>query len=272
VPVTPGANSGIQRTFFISPSNNSSLNATFRFYYFDSELNGKDKNTLGLWKSTDGNTWSFVGADNHDAINNYVEKNSIADFSYWTLSDVLNPLPLVLLSFSATCENNNALVRWETSIEQDIDHFTIQKSEDGSLWNDVGHVPAQNISSGAKYDWKDINPSGHAFYRLKIFELSGSYSFSPVFSGGCNDLSMPFTVYPNPTDNAATVRVSVRQNTKAELILMNVSGEILELHDWYLQVGMNTFSLSNITKLPSGTYIVRLLFNGNNLQQKLIKK
>ncbi len=272
VPVTTGANSGIQRTFFISPSNNSSLNATFRFYYLDAELNGKNKNTLGLWKSTDGNTWSLVGADNRDATNNYVEKNSIADLSYWTLSDALNPLPLVLLSFSAICENNFALVRWETSIEQNIDHFVIQKSEDGSLWNDVGYVPAQNISSGAKYDWKDFDPSGHAFYRLKIFEFSGSYSLSPIFSGGCNDISMPFTVYPNPTDNAATVRISVRQNTKAELMLMNASGEILELHDWYLQVGVNTFSLLNIPKLASGTYIVRLLLNGNNFQQKLIKK
>src|SRR5579871_3330765 len=81
VPVAVSTSSGIQRTFFISPANNNSLNATLRFYYFDAELNGKDENTLGLWKSTDGNTWNFVGADNRDATNNYVEKNSLTDFS-----------------------------------------------------------------------------------------------------------------------------------------------------------------------------------------------
>lgn len=272
VPVTFNANSGIQRTFLISPANNNALNATFRFYYLDEEINGKDESTLGLWKSTDGNTWNFVGADKRDAINNYVEKNSITDFSYWTLSDAMNVLPLKLISFSATCENDHSFLKWETAGEQDMNRFIIQKNSDGNQWNDIGNVPVQNISSGAKYSWKDVNPTDRAFYRLKIIDNSGSYSFSPVFSGGCSGLSMPFLAYPNPTDNATTVRVSVRQSAKAQLMLISITGEILEIHEWYLHTGVNTFNLPGIAKLASGTYIVRLIFNGNNLQQKIIRK
>ncbi|MBS1935971.1 MAG: T9SS type A sorting domain-containing protein, partial [Bacteroidetes bacterium] len=53
---------------------------------------------------------------------------------------------------------------------------------------------------------------------------------------------------------------------------MNIKGQILELCDWYLKTGVNTFNLSNISKLASGTYIISLLYNGNSFQQKLIKK
>ncbi|MBS1914662.1 MAG: T9SS type A sorting domain-containing protein [Bacteroidetes bacterium] len=272
VPVTTGTSSGIQRMFLISPNNNSSLNATFRFYYLDAELNGKDENTLGLWKSTDGNTWDFAGADNRDATNNYVEKNSIADFSYWTLSDALNPLPLTLISFSATCENNDAMLQWETANEEDLSEFIIEKSSDAGHWDAIGNVAAQNSVSGATYHWQDKNTLGHIFYRLKIVSNNNSISYSPVFSGGCNDLSIPFIVYPNPSENIATARVSVRQDAKAQIMVMNINGQILELCDWYLKTGVNTFNLSNISKLVSGTYIISLLYNGSSFQQKLIKK
>jgi hypothetical protein len=68
----PKANPGnaaatsIQRSYLIMPDNNTGLNATLRFYYLDAELNGKNENTLTLWRSTDGIHWVLAGVDNRN--------------------------------------------------------------------------------------------------------------------------------------------------------------------------------------------------------------
>ena len=90
-----GGVQGITRVFNISPSNNSNLNATLRFNYDDSELNGIDESKLGLYKSTNGNdnTWAELGGA-VNTLQNYVEYSGLSDFAYHTLGDVDSPLPV----------------------------------------------------------------------------------------------------------------------------------------------------------------------------------
>ena len=59
-PRTGSGNQGISRYYNIEPTNNSGLNATFRFYYDESDLNGIPEANLRLFKSPDGsdNSWS----------------------------------------------------------------------------------------------------------------------------------------------------------------------------------------------------------------------
>jgi len=278
MPVTMGGGGGaggggsIQRNFFIAPTNNSGLDATLRFYYLDADLNGNDKNSLVLWKSMDGNTWNMVGADTVSNTQNFVEKRGIADFSYWTLSGAGSPLPLVLLSFQVVCDNGYARVKWVTASEQYVADFVIEKSLDGSRWAEAGSVKAHNIYAGDLYEWEDKGGSDHGYYRLKITNQDRSFSYSPVFSGGCGDIAMPFAIYPNPAENQATARISVRQNVKARLVLADMAGGIVEQADWDLAAGVNSYPLSNIGKLAAGVYLVRIFFNGNSAEQLLIKK
>ena len=81
----PGGGS-IFRYYDILPANNNSLNANFRFHYFDAELNGFDENTIVMWKSPDNFNWTNESFTTRNTISNYVEKSGIADFSRWTLS------------------------------------------------------------------------------------------------------------------------------------------------------------------------------------------
>jgi len=79
-------NTGIKRYYVIQPNNNTALNATLRFYYFDAELNGIVENDLTLYRSDDGGvTWTDAGFDARNAAENWVEKSGIASFSMWTL-------------------------------------------------------------------------------------------------------------------------------------------------------------------------------------------
>lgn len=77
----------IRRYFVIEPANNTGLNATLRFYYFDAELNGVPENDLALYRSDDGGaSWTLVGYDTRNATENWVEKTGINSCSMWTLA------------------------------------------------------------------------------------------------------------------------------------------------------------------------------------------
>lgn len=88
-------NSGVLRAYNIQPANNSGLNATLRFYYDESELNGIPEGNLILFKSPDGsdNSWTLIGGTVNTS-DNYVEIGGVNNFSYWTLSGTNNPLPV----------------------------------------------------------------------------------------------------------------------------------------------------------------------------------
>jgi hypothetical protein len=89
---TANAGSSVLRYYDITPTNNNSVKATFRFNYFDAELNNIAENDLVLFRSTANGNWGSVGYTTRDAYQNFVEKINIPDFSRWTLSNPGNAL------------------------------------------------------------------------------------------------------------------------------------------------------------------------------------
>lgn len=262
---------GIDRIYLIQPQNDAGLNATLRFYYLNEELNGKDPSTLSLYKSTDGISWTLSGADTRNAAGKYVEKSGISDLSFWTMSDLINPLPLTLVSFGATCDGGYALVHWQTSIEGSLDKFVVQGSVDGGQWTSIGDIVATDNPKGSTYSYQDSHPGGYSFYRLMIVYRSGETDYSPVFGGGCADIPLPFELYPNPAETQTIARLSVRQATPAMLQVIDMNGNILYRMEWSLQAGTNSYSLP-IGLLAAGSYIVRLMLPSTVLQTKLVKR
>ena len=264
---------GVQRTFLIQPGNDLDLHAVLRLYYFDAELNGDDASTLVLWKSADGVTWTQVGADMRDTAARFVEKSGITDLSYWTLSDAADPLPLVLVSFTATCEGTDALIRWQTGAEGSLDHFVVQRSPDGNAdWTTLGQVSATHDPSGAAYSFSDPHPLSSALYRLQLVDRSGATGYSPVFNGGCSDLALPFMVYPNPAERQAVAQVSVRSAVTAAIRIVDLTGRTVYNEVWNLEPGIDRFVLP-LTGLAAGPYLIRLsLPDATSQEVRLIKK
>jgi hypothetical protein len=269
----PGNNNlhGIQRTFLIQPQNDAALNASLRFYYLDAELNGGDAATLNLWKSADGINWAEVGADSRDAVAKYVEKDGLSDLSYWTLSDLVDPLPLTLVSFSVVCEGSYALVQWQTGEESNMGYFVVQRSADGVNWTPLNRVSASDNATGSSYAYQDNQPSGGAFYRLQIVDNAGNDTYSPVFRGGCSDITLPLMVYPNPAEGQTVAQISVRQGVSANLLVFDVNGRQVYHSEWSLQPGINQFVLP-VYGLAAGNYIVKVLLPTSSQQTQLIKK
>jgi len=89
---TGNGNQSILRYYDISPTVNTGLNGTLVFRYSDNELNGRDPNTLELWRSLDGGlTWRRQGGTVNTTLRT-ITKTAIVSFSRWTASDASNLL------------------------------------------------------------------------------------------------------------------------------------------------------------------------------------
>jgi|GEM_PF-2140353 len=174
-------NDGIERYYNISPSNNSGLNATLRFYYDESELNSIPEANLRLFQSPDGSddSWILFGGT-VDATNNYVEKNGISEFSFWTLGDVNNPLPVeeetngkpvqyTLFQNYPNPFNPATKIRFELPEEAFV-NLTVYNI----LGEKVATLINEQMKSGVYYqDFDATNlPSGLYIYKLKTEKKS----------------------------------------------------------------------------------------------------
>jgi hypothetical protein len=263
---------GIERAYLIQPTNDAGLNATLRFYYFDAELDGNDSSTLSLWRSNDGVNWTHVGFDSRNSVQKYVEKQGIAQLSWWTLSSASNPLPLVQTAFKVICDGPVAVVQWQTGEESNLDYFLVQRSSNGSEWTTLNRVTATNNPAGSSYVYKDNQPAGTSYYRVGIADQDGTIGFSPPFSGGCSDIALPLMIYPNPAEGQAVTQVSVRQAVSGTLVIMDMNGQRVYQVGWDLQPGINQRVIP-VYGLAAGNYIVRLFLPGAAAQQvQLLKK
>jgi hypothetical protein len=82
-----GAGKSIRRYYVITPANNTALNATFRFKYFNVELNGVTESQLVMFRSiNDGISWTNIGYTAKSATEDYVEYKPQNVFKRYTLS------------------------------------------------------------------------------------------------------------------------------------------------------------------------------------------
>jgi len=265
-------NQGILRKYKIQPATNSGLAASLRFYYDESELNGIEESNLSLFKSSDGtdNSWNNVGGT-VTAASNFVELTGINDFSYWTLGDGNNALPVELNSFTASVNNSvgkhrGVFLQWETATEVNNYGFEVERTsprpspyqgeggKHGRGWKKIGFVQGHgNSNSPKQYSFTDSNPPGGKIqYRLKQIDSDGKYEYSKIVDVNI-DAPTQFALeqnYPNPF-NPSTV-ISYQLPVAAGHVSLKV----------YDILGREVATLVNEQKAP-GNYEVK--FDGSKL-------
>ena len=162
------------------------------------------------------------------------------------------PLPVTLVSFTATARENTAELNWVTSEETNSDRFEIQRSTDGKAWKAIGSVQAEGESKVRKaYSYADRTPAmGDNLYRLKMIDSDGSFAFSSIRSVRF-ETQLESSIYPNPVNNELTLKVTSWKQVKA-IRIDNLAG---------LQVyssGPVESGKVDVSKLDSGVYVLRI--------------
>jgi len=219
---------------------------------------------LAHFNGTNWNSWGNSGGVTGNTAAGTVTWNGVNTFSPFALAstDIFNPLPLTLTDFKARVLPNGYIgLTWKTMDESNVSHFTIQRSADGTTWQDAGTVNAQGPSSLANsYSFTDLTPFPvKDYYRLEIVDNDGNLTYSMILvvePAGIHTL----LIFPNPATDQVTIRFSGISGM-ITLQLMTIEGKVL-LQKKPGSIGGGSVSLP-VSMYPPGNYIVQVLADGH---------
>jgi Leucine-rich repeat (LRR) protein len=162
-----------------------------------------------------------------DATNNWWAVSfPVTGFSGFFLSSNDIPLPLTLLQFTGVLQGNSVNLQWRTTNELNTSQFVIQRSSDGLLFSPVGTAAARSTPGANRYTFTDNDPvKGNNFYQLKMIDIDGHYTYSPIIKINADISSAAFYTYPNPARNTTSLLFNAGVPGKYSIEVTDLSGK-----------------------------------------------
>ena len=191
-------------------------------------------------------------------------------FYIGTVSNGTSPLPIEMLSFDANCADRKVIINWVTASENNNDFFTLERTQDGIIFQEIGTFQgAGNSSQTINYSFTDANPfPGINYYRLKQTDFNGLEESFNVVSTNCIGNNVPnMAIYPNPAGENITINLNIEvEDDESFVAFYDLGGKLIKKVKCEKQA--NQLMHIDVNELESGCYIVRL-FNHNDFSQNV---
>ncbi len=178
------------------------------------------------------------------------------------ITENAGPLPVKLTLFALVQAQGSNLLKWRTSGELNSDYFSLERSNNGRVFTEIGRINAAgNSTAELNYSYSDIAPlPGINYYRLVSVDLDGRFEYSKIISTQVESSNVLKIVDArlSKSDQKINLLVNSGTNQAASLILVNESGAIIFRSSQVLQKGMNQIG-HNIKYTAGGIYYVKIL-------------
>jgi hypothetical protein len=214
---------------------------------------------------------SITASSPGNVTSNYV--SSFSPFTFGSTNSISNPLPIQLLSFTAIPNSEGHVdLNWSTATETNNREFTVEKTQDGTIYSNVVTIPgAGNSSQTLDYTSTDENPYlGISYYRLKQTDFDGTVTYS-----GLKPIEITpnysVNIYPNPVREILKLNIYTQVNTSVDLKIFDLSGQLISGYILNSPKGNSTYSI-NIANLPDGLYFLQCDTSLQTFRTKFIKQ
>ncbi|MEW6469444.1 MAG: T9SS type A sorting domain-containing protein [Bacteroidota bacterium] len=209
-----------------------------------------------------GTGWGIYGTCVITSTLTATTRSNMNGFSGFGTGQAVFPLPVELLSFSGYSLGTSNLLEWSTASEINNDYFVVQRSQNGTDFENVVRVEgAGNSTQVLNYQAIDQHPfAGLTYYRLKQVDLNGAENYSSIIAiDNKLDGILVDNLYPNPTDHSISFE-----------LVSPIEGDILvEIYDMFgnkviyskesVKNGKTTIA-SDLSLLADGIYSLRVTF------------
>lgn len=239
---------------------------------------------------TDNNQgiWTFINSAKATKVpfdKGYYAEFKVNNFSEFWLNnggfDGNQPLPVQLVSFTARKTNlKDVLAEWVTASEYNVNRFEIEVAKGNTEFQQnrftrIGEVRSQgNSDRQQRYSFTDIenNKSGVRYYRLKIIDEDGSFSYSPVRPVVFND-ELKWQVTPNPSSGLFNLIYQANSGEMVSVKLYDINGRMVQQFD-NLSNGFIQKLTINLgeAKFSKGLYLLEVKSAGQDHTFKLLKQ
>ena len=277
-----GLTNSLNRYYLVTPANNSNLNATLRFRYFDAELNGQNENVLVIYKSNDnGSNWNNMSQTTRNTNADYVEKTGMSNLTLQTLANDNVVTPDGATGVVLTGQRKKATevtLKWTSQTETNMSGYQIQRRlKNETDFSDRAFVnslaPGGNSLSQLSYQNVDGNSyTDTSYYRLKIMTTTNTFTYSNEIavpgktkgSGGGNGNGNNLTM----TDETATVSGKTMTQINSLTKKITVGPNPNNGNFWFSINGIETETIAVLYTIE-GKQINQ--FRVVNLQQQQVK-
>jgi Secretion system C-terminal sorting domain len=191
---------------------------------------------------------------------NYSPNNATTPFSYPDARYAgaerdwrdLTPLPVALVDFYAQNIEDAVKLTWDVAHELSVAQYDIERSENGSDFQKVGEVTANQSPT---YKFIDETPNdGANYYRLRTIDIDGRSVYSTVVLVNFEDKGI-ISLYPNPATNEINVMIPANWVKEGvTLTISDMSGRILRQQS----VESTKDTHINLENMANGVYNVKV--------------
>lgn len=260
---------------------NKSTNTTPYPLPFWFKLSRQD-NVFRAYFSLDGVKWTYIdqitmamapeayvgmAVTSHD---NTVATNSTVDNVSLTTNGTIS-FPVELLDFQGFVRGESVVLEWETSSELNNAYYTIEKSQDGTLYNVLDEVDGAGTSqSTTRYHLIDDNPQeGVIYYRLKQTDFDGTYQYLGTVEINFEKFFNPgLDMYPNPnlTGELNLELTGVDPVRINGLKMLDATGRVV----WIAREIKRKMQIRLPDSLPPGIYTVLYDYGAGIIGERLV--
>ncbi|WP_276503151.1 PQQ-dependent sugar dehydrogenase [Terrimonas pollutisoli] len=278
----------LHRNITITPAVQPSSSVAIRLYMTKAEFDEMDADAasgvsaitdLKILKNNDAcgsaiasNTQLITPAyaEAHGA-NGYMLQANINSFSSFYFGTSAITLPVELVYFKGSLQNNSAVLQWETINENNASHFIVERSIDNRNFENIGKVTANGNSTAAiQYSHidHDVNTlsSTIIYYRLKMVDADGQYKYSSIVTIALADITNKIIVSPNPATDETKLNITATKSGKATWKLIDNGGRVLKQNVVHIKKGNNNVSIP-VAGLSAGLYYLQV--SGAGLDQNI---
>ena len=171
-------------------------------------------------------------------------------------------LPIGFSTFTASEQNKNIFLKWETNETYNNTLFIIERSNNGSSFEKIGTVNSSIVSN--LYSFTDAHPTeGRNYYRIKKLNANGDFNYSAVIKISTeNKQEFAINVFPNPVIDKINFTINSLKNTLGTLVITDAIGKVLYRQQKQMVNGTNIISIEKFNNFSKGFYTISLYVDG----------
>ena len=263
----------LERHWIVEPTSTiSGLNYDISLQFNPSEIIGTGNiEDIRPIKYSGGTWYKPVGANFTDGIeqgtasapsNNTLTWTGLSTFSeFGGAGDAPTPLPIELISFTSSCNENQKTLIWQTASEHNSSHFEIEKSIDGITWSVVGQISAAgNSNQLLSYSYSDYEKT-NGYYRLNQIDNDGKNDYFGPVAPFCETEQFVLKTTPNPSKDLFNLQFYSNESETANLEMIDINGRVVYTNFLLIQNGINVFPINS--EFPQGVYYIKLIRKNN---------
>ncbi len=196
-----------------------------------------------------------------------------ASTSEFGQASITTLLPVQFVSFKAELQGEKVLVSWSTAQEQNASHFDVERSTNGRDFTKIGQVKATgNSNSLVNYSFVDNSPVlGVSYYRLRQVDIDNRFVYTKTVIIRNEARSKAFSVWPNPVLDNVNVTLQSDRNQNLNLRVVDFNGRVVRSQVVNATRGVNQITV-NMSTLNKGMYVIQVIGENLNLNEKVIKQ